>query len=150
MSQRSARSQRLSGYKYRIYRKTYSKSEPWEHAKRMGSSLALDSRVYGSNILWGGEGGRAGKRGIDSSLKGGGELRHGGRGDERWKERGRNGAKGKRNTTIERAREDRTTRSFLDSRYEDGEEEVTVKHLAVYVPKLWRQVLGSSVVGIQI
>jgi hypothetical protein len=36
------------------------------------------------------------------------------------KERGRNGRKGKRNTTIEIAREDRTTRSFLNSRYKDG------------------------------
>lgn len=49
----------------------------------MGSSLALDGRVYGSNILWGREGARAGKWGIDSSLNGGGELRHGGRGDGR-------------------------------------------------------------------
>lgn len=36
------------------------------------------------------------------------------------KERGRNGRKGKRNTTTERAREERTTRSFLNSRYEGG------------------------------
>lgn len=51
-------------------------------------------------------------------------------------------------TTIERAREDRTTRSFLDGRYEDGGgSEVTVNNLAVYVPKLY-QVLGSSVVGV--
>jgi hypothetical protein len=33
----------ISSYKYRIYSETYGKSEPWEHAERVGSSLALDS-----------------------------------------------------------------------------------------------------------
>lgn len=45
------------------------------------------------------------------------------------KGRGRNGKKGKRNTTIERAREEKTTRSFLNNLADmKTEEEVTVKH----------------------